>query len=127
MEKEKVLQILNKLTKNMHPMKIDVEDYAYLESENQVAYFSYSSSTDENVIRVKEVLDNLTKELLNVDVAYERFVMVIEYSLHNELMMNEMNPIRDFFEKFIKDKILCWGLSEHDGIEGIKITLVASR
>lgn len=127
MEKEKVLQILNKLTKNMHPMKIDVEDYAYLESENQVAYFSCSSSTDENVIRVKEVLDNLTEELLNVGVFYERFVMVIEYSLHNELMMNEMDPIRDFFEKFIKDKKLCWGLSEHDGIEGIKITLVASR
>lgn len=127
MEKEKVLQILNKLTKNMHPMKIDVEDYAYLESEHQVACFSYSSSTDENVIRVKEVLDNLTKELLNVDVAYDRFVMVIEYSPHNELMMNEIDPIREFFEKFIKDKKICWGLSEHDGIEGVKITLVASR
>lgn len=127
MEKEKVLQILNELTENMHPMKIDVEDYAYLESEHRVAYFSCSSSTDENVIRVKEVLDNLTEEVLNEGGAYERFVMVIEYSPHNELMMNEMDPIREFFEKFIKDKKLCWGLSEHDGIEGVKITLVASR
>lgn len=127
MEKEKVLQILNELTKNMHPMKMDVKDYAYLENEHRVAYFSYSSSTDENVIRVKEVLDNLTEELLNEGGAYERFVMIIEYSPHNELMMNEMAPIREFFEKFIKDKKLCWGLSEHDGIEGVKITLVASR
>lgn len=127
MEKEKVLQILNELTKNMHPMRIDVEDYAYLESEHQVEYFSYSSSTDESVLRVKEVLDNLTKELLNEGNNYDSFVMIVEYSSRNPLLISEIEPIHDFFEKFIKDRKLCWGLSEHDGIEGVKITLVASR
>lgn len=127
MKKEKVFQILNELTDNMYPMKIDMRDYAYLESEHQIECFSYSSSTDESVLRVKEVLDNLTKELLNEGNNYDSFVMIVEYSSRNPLLISEIEPIHDFFEKFIKDRKLCWGLSEHDGIEGVKITLVASR
>lgn len=34
MEKEKVLQTLNELTKNMHLMKIGMEDYCYITSEH---------------------------------------------------------------------------------------------
>ena len=131
-----------------------MEDYGYLVNEHEIECFSHSSSTDELVIRVKEVLDKLGEDLLNSSIDFERFVMiieynsqnelmmnemepihefivkfvmVIEYNFQNELMMNEMEPIHEFIVKFVKDKKMCWGLSQHDDIEGVKITLVASK
>lgn len=127
MEKEKVFQILNELTKDMRPLRLSFEDYSYIENEHEVECFSHISSIDDNVTRVKEVLDYLGEDLLNSSIDFERFVMIIEYNSQNELMMNEMNPIHEFIAKYIKDKKMCWGLSMHDGIEGVKITLVASR
>ena len=127
MEKEKVLKILNELTKDMRPLRLSFEDYSYIENEHEVECFSHISSIDDNVTRVKEVLDHLGEDLLNSSIDFERFVMIIEYNSQNELMMNEMNPIHEFIVKYIKDKKMCWGLSMHDGIEGVKITLVASR
>ena len=128
MEKEKVFQILKELAKNKKPMNnLGMEDYGYLMSEHEIECFSHSSSTDELVIRVKEVLDKLGEDLINMGNDFERFVMVIEYNFQNELMMNEMNPIHEFIVKFVKDKKMCWGLSQHDDIEGVKITLVASK
>ena len=124
MEKEKVFQILNELTKDMRPLRLSFEDYSYIENEHEVECFSHISSIDDNVTRVKEVLG---EDLLNSSIDFERFVMIIEYNSQNELMMNEMNPIHEFIVKYIKDKKMCWGLSMHDGIEGVKITLVASR
>ena len=127
MEKEKVLKILNELTKDMRPLRLSFEDYSYIENEHEIECFSHISSIDDNVTRVKEVLDHLGEDLLNSSIDFERFVMIIEYNSQNELMMNEMNPIHEFIVKYIKDKKMCWGLSMHDGIEGVKITLVASR
>ena len=128
MEKEKAFQILSELAKNKYPMNnLGMEDYGYLMSEHEIECFSHSSSTDELVIRVKEVLDKLGEDLINMGNDFERFVMVIEYNFQNELMMNEMEPIHEFIVKFVKDKKMCWGLSQHDDIEGVKITLVASK
>lgn len=127
MEKEKVLKILNELTKNMRPLRLSFEDYNYIEKEHEVECFFHTSSQDENVTRVKEVLDYLREDLFNTGIDFERFVMIIEYNSRNELMMNEMDPIHEFIEKVINDRKICWGVSEHDGIEGVKITLVASR
>lgn len=127
MEKEKGFQILNELTKDMRPLRLSFEDYSYIENEHEIECFSHISSIDDNVTRVKEVLDHLGEDLLNSSIDFERFVMIIEYNSQNELMMNEMNPIHEFIVKYIKDKKMCWGLSMHDGIEGVKITLVASR
>lgn len=127
MEKEKVFQVLNELTKDMRPLRLSFEDYSYIENEHEVECFSHTSSTDEILIRVKEVLDKLGEDLLNTGIDFERFVMIIECNSQNELMMNEMDPIHDFCGKYIKEKKMCWGLSMHDGIEGVKITLVASR
>lgn len=127
MEKEKVLKILNELTRDMRPLKLSFEDYSYIENEHEVECFSHTSTTDEIVIRVKEVLDNLGEDLLNTGIEFERFVMIIECNSQNELMMNEMDPIHDFCGKYIKEKKMCWGLSIHDDIKGVKITLVASR
>lgn len=127
MEKEKVLKILNELTKDMRPLRLGFEDYSYIKNEHEIECFSHISSTDENVVRVKEVLDKLGEDLINGGKYYEHFVMVIEYNSQNELMMNEMTPIHEFCEKFIKDKKMCWGLNQHEGIKGVKITLVASR
>ena len=127
MEKGKVLKILNELTKDMRPLRLSFEDYSYIENEHEVECFSHTSSTDEILIRVKEVLDKLGEDLLNTGIDFERFVMIIECNSQNELMMNEMDPIHDFCGKYIKDNKMCWGLSMHDGIEGVKITLVASR
>ena len=127
MEKEKVLKILNELTKDMRPLRLSFEDYSYIENEHEVECFSHISSIDDNVTRVKEVLDHLGEDLLNSSIDFERFVMIIEYNSQNELMMNEMNPIHEFIVKYIKAKKMCWGLSMHDDIEGVKITLVASR
>ena len=127
MEKEKVFQILNELTRGMRPLRLSFEDYSYLADEHEIECFSHSSSTDELVIRVKEVLDKLGEDLLNSSIDFERFVMIIEYNSQNELMMNEMNPSHEFIVKFVKDKKMCWGLSQHDDIEGVKITLVASK
>lgn len=67
------------------------------------------------------------KIVINMGNDFERFVMVIEYNFQNELMMNEMEPIHEFIVKFVKDKKMCWGLSQHDDIKGVKITLVASK
>ena len=127
MEKEKVFQVLNELTKDMRPLRLSFEDYSYIENEHEVECFSHISTTDEILIRVKEVLDKLGEDLLNTGIDFERFVMIIECNSQNELMMNEMDPINDFCGKYIKEKKMCWGLSMHDGIEGVKITLVASR
>lgn len=127
MEKEKVFQILNELTKDMRPLRLSYEDYSYIENEHEVECFSHVSSTDENVSRVKEVLDYLGEDLLNTGIDFERFVMIIEYNSQNELMMNEMEPIHEFCEKFINANKMCWGLSMRDDIEAVKITLVASR
>lgn len=127
MEKEKVFQVLNELTKDMRPLRLSFEDYSYIENEHEVECFSHISTTDEILIRVKEVLDKLGEDLLNTGIDFERFVMIIECNSQNELMMNEMDPIHDFCGKCIKEKKMCWGLSMHDGIEGVKITLVASR
>ena len=127
MEKEKVFQILNELTKDMRPLRLSFEDYSYIENEHEIECFSHISSIDDNVTRVKEVLDHLGEDLLNSSIDFERFVMIIEYNSQNELMMNEMNPIHEFIVKYIKAKKMCWGLSMHDDIEGVKITLVASR
>lgn len=127
MEKEKVLQTLNELTKNMHPMKIGMEDYCYIASEHEVECFSHSSWTNESVKRVKEVTDQLGVDLLNAGNDFDRFIMIIEYSPHNEMMMNEMIPINEFCERFIRNKTLLWGISRNDNVEGLKITLVVSR
>ena len=127
MEKEKVFQILNELTKDMRPLRLSFEDYSYLADEHEVECFSHMSASDENVTRVKEVLDKLGEDLLNSGVNFERFVMIIECNSQKEMMMNEMDPIHEFIEKYIMDKKMCWGLSMHDGIEGVRITLVASR
>lgn len=127
MEKGKVFQVLNELTKDMRPLRLSFEDYSYIENEHEVECFSHTSTTDELVTRVKEVLDKLGVELLNTGVDFERFVMIIECNSQKELMMNEMDPIHEFIVKYIKEKKMCWGLSMHDGIKGVKITLVASR
>lgn len=127
MEREKVLKILNELTRDMRPLRLTFEDYSYIENEHEVECFSRTSTKDEILIRVKEVLDKLGEDLLNSGIDFERFVMIIECNTKNELMMNEMDPIHDFCGKYIKDKKMCWGLSMHDGIEGVRITLVASR
>lgn len=127
MEREKVFQVLNELTRDMRPLRLTFEDYSYIENEHEVECFSHTSSTDEILIRVKEVLDKLGEDLLNTGIDFERFVMIIECNSRKELMMNEMDPIHEFCGKYIKDKKMCWGLSMHDGIEGVRITLVASR
>lgn len=127
MEKEKVLQTLNELTKNMHPMKIGMEDYCYITSEYEAECFSHSASTDESVKRVKEVADKLGEDLINTGNDFDRFIMIIEYNPHNEMMMNEMMPIHEFCKRFIRDKKLLWGISRNDNVDGLKITLVASR
>ncbi len=128
MEKEKAFQILSELAKNKYPMNnLGMEDYGYLMSGYEVECFSHTSLTNENVVRIKEVLDYLGEDLFNTGIDFERFVMIIEYNSQNELMMNEMEPIHEFCEEFVKDKKLCWGLSQHDDIEGVKITLVASK
>lgn len=128
MEKEKVFQILSELAKNKYPMNnLGMEDYGYIANEHEVECFSHTSLTNENVVRVKEVMDKLGEDLINSGKDYERFVMIIEYNSQNELMMNEMEPIHEFCDKFINDKKLCWGLSQHDDFEDVKITLVVSR
>ena len=78
MEKEKVFQILNELTKDMRPLRLSFEDYAYIENEHNVECFSHMSTSDENVTRVKEVLDRLGEDFLNSGIDLERFVMIIE-------------------------------------------------
>lgn len=127
MEKGKVFQILNEATKDMRPWRINFEDYAYIKNEHEVECFSHLSTSDEIVTRVKEILDKLGEDLINTGIDFERFVMIIECNSQMELMMNEMGPIHEFIEKYIKDKRMCWGLSMHDGIDGVKITMVASR
>lgn len=42
MEKEKVLKILNELTKNIRPLKIDLVEYSYLEKEHEIECFLIS-------------------------------------------------------------------------------------
>lgn len=127
MEKEKVLKILNELTKNIRPLKIDLVEYSYLEKEHEIECFSHISSTDEIVKRVKRKLDNYCIDLFNACSEVKCFLMTVEFISWNELMMNEMEPIHEFCEEFVKDKKLCWGLSQHDDIDRVKITLVASR
>jgi len=80
MKKEKAFQILSELAKNKYPMNnLGMEDYGYLMSEHEVECFSHTSLTNENVVRIKEVMDKLGKDLINLGKDYERFVMIIEY------------------------------------------------
>lgn len=65
MEKKRILQILEDLTKNKHLMNnLDREDYSYLENENEVVYFSHVSTTDEVIVRMKQVIDKMAEDLL---------------------------------------------------------------
>ena len=56
---EKVLKILNELTKNIRLLKIDLVKYSYFEKEHEIECFSHISSIDEIVIQVKRKLDSL--------------------------------------------------------------------
>lgn len=101
MDKEKAFQILDNLTINkLWTLSLSRTDYGYLDNEKDVVCFSHSSSTDENVKRVKEVIDKLAEDLLDAGKEYEHFIMIIEYNA-NELMMNELNLIHEFDVEFI--------------------------
>lgn len=127
MEKEKVLKILNEFTKNMHPLKIDLVDYGYLENKHEIECFSHISYTDDIIINVKGKLDNYCTDLFNASSEVKCFLMTVEFISWNERMMNEMDPIHEFCEKYIKDNKMCCGLSKHDDVEDMKITLVVNR
>lgn len=128
MEKKRILQILEDLTKNKYPMNnLDREDYSYLENENEVVYFSHVSTTDEVIVRMKQVIDKMAEDLLGNGNEYERFIMIIEYNRANEMLMVEMASIYHFIELCIKDKKLIWGLSENNDINHLRFTIIASK
>ena len=127
MEKEKVLKILNELTRDMRPLKIDLVDYDSLEKEHEIECFSHISSTDDIIIKVKRKLDNYCTDLFNASSEVKCFLMTVEFISWNEQMMNELDPTHEFLKKYIKDNKMCWGLSKHDDGEEMKITLVANR
>lgn len=125
MEKEKVLKILNELTKNIRPLKIDLVEYSYLEKEHEIVCFSHISSTDDIIINVKRKLDNYCTDLFNAISEVKCLFMTVEFISWNERMMNKLDPNHEFYEKYIKDNKMCLGLSKHNDVEGVKITLVA--
>lgn len=125
MEKEKVLKILNELTKKMRPLKIDLVDYDSLEKEHEIECFSHISSTDDIIIKVKKKLDNYFTDLFNASSEVKCFLMTVEFISWNEQMMNELDPTHEFLKKYIKDNKMCLGLSKYNDVEGVKITLVA--
>lgn len=125
MEKEKVLKILNELTKNIRPLKIDLVEYSYLEKEHEIECFSHISSTDDIIINVKRKLDNYCTDLFNAISEVKCLFMTVEFISWNERMMNKLDPNHEFYEKYIKDNKMCLGLSKHNDVEGVKITLVA--
>ena len=127
MEKEKVLKILNELTKKMRPLKIDLVDYDSLEKEHEIECFSHISSTDDIIIKVKKKLDNYCTDLFNASSEVKCFLMTVEFISWNEQMMNELDPTHEFLKKYIKDNKMCWGLSKNDDVEDMKMTLVANR
>lgn len=127
MEKEKVLKILNELTKKMRPLKIDLVGYDSLEKEHEIECFSHISSTDDIIINVKRKLDNYCTDLFNAISEVKCFFMTVEFIFWDEQMMNELDPTHEFCEKYIKDNKMCLGLSKHNDVEGVKITLVANR
>ena len=127
MEKEKVLKILNELTRDMRPLKIDLVDYDSLEKEHEIECFSHISSTDDIIIKVKRKLDNYCTDLFNASSEVKCFLMTVEFISWNEQMMNELDPTHEFLKKYIKDNKMCWGLSKNDDVEEMKITLVANR
>lgn len=127
MEKEKVLKILNELTRDMRPLKIDLVDYDSLEKEHEIECFSHISSTDDIIIKVKRKLDNYCTDLFNASSEVKCFLMTVEFISWNEQMMNELDPTHEFLKKYIKDNKMCWGLSKNDDVEDMKMTLVANR
>lgn len=127
MEKEKVLKILNGLTKNMRPLKMDLVGYSYLENKHEIECFSHISSTDDIIINVKRKLDNYGTDLFNASSEVKCFLMTVEFISWNEQMMNELDPTHEFCKKYIKDNKMCWGLSKNDDVEEMKIILVANR
>lgn len=127
MEKEKVLKILNELTKNIRPLKIDLVEYSYLEKEHEIECFSHISSTDDIIINVKRKLDNYCTDLFYASSEVKCFLMTVEFISWNEQMMNELDPTHEFLKKYIKDNKMCWGLSKNDDVEDMKMTLVANR
>lgn len=127
MEKEKVLKILNELTRDMRPLKIDLVDYDSLEKEHEIECFSHISSTDNIIIKVKRKLDNYCTDLFNASSEVKCFLMTVEFISWNEQMMNELDPTHEFLKKYIKDNKMCWGLSKNDDVEDMKMTLVANR
>lgn len=127
MEKEKVLKILNELTRDMRPLKIDLVDYDSLEKEHEIECFSHISSTDDIIIKVKRKLDNYCTDLFYASSEVKCFLMTVEFISWNEQMMNELDPTHEFLKKYIKDNKMCWGLSKNDDVEDMKMTLVANR
>lgn len=127
MEKEKAFKILDNLTNNgLWTVSLSKKDYGYIENEKDVVCFSYSSSIDKQDKRFEEVFDKLAEDLFNNGKEYQRFIMVMEYNA-NEPRMSEMQLFFEFSTKYIKEKKLSWGMARHNDIEGLRITLIASR
>ena len=84
---EKVLKILNELTKNIRLLKIDLVEYSYLEKEHEIECFSHISSTDEIVKRVKRKLDNYYIDLFNASSKVKCFLMTVEFISWNEMIL----------------------------------------
>ena len=109
-------------------VNLDFKDVNMVLRNGGVAIMSTGYSEGEG--RVTKAIENaLHSPLLNNNDVYNsrRFILCVSYSKESKLMVEEMNEITAFMEKFRDDVQVKWGMKEDNSLgDRIKITILAS-
>lgn len=102
------------------------EDYAYLGCEQEIDIFSHNSDEDVNV-RAKNIVRDLWCDIKYHKSEFQRFIIIFEFNAQNEMRMSEIEPTKDLYRRFFLKKSVIWGLSDNNNVNGLRITIIASK
>ena len=109
-------------------INLDFNDVKTVMKDGGVAIMSTGYGEGEN--RVSEAIKNAQHSpLLNENDIFnsKKVLLNISYSAEHELMMSEMEEVKEFMNRFNRDFETKFGMAEDDSLEGkVKITLLAT-
>lgn len=109
-------------------INLDFEDVKTCLKDGGVAIMSTGYSEGDNRVQ-KAIQDALHSPLLNNNDIFKskKIILNVSFCSDCELMMDEMNEIHDFMNKFSKSVEVIWGMAEDSSLgKKVKITLLAT-
>ena len=112
-------------------INLDFNDVKTVLKDGGVAIMSTGSGVGDGRVK-KAIEDALNSPLLNDNDVFKSKKILLSISFHNDdenqgLMMDEMNDINDFMERFGEDFELKWGVAKDPTLgEKIKVTILAT-